>query len=190
MKRGAALAVVSALVLPAIVSTTIVVNHGMFGVNLGDTMKQVGQKLGPPSDVGHGGGLTFWIYPGRKLDLGFRGKRGPATGKEVRHRLQHGLGRSCGQRFDRLASVGSTADNLHVPTQGAAMSDHVYSVSEIVGSSPDSIEDAINSALGRASKTLRHMNWFEVTELRGYLTSEGTVDYYQVGLKLGFRMEE
>jgi dodecin len=69
------------------------------------------------------------------------------------------------------------------------MSDHVYSVSEIVGSSPDSIEGAIDSALGRARKTLRHLNWFEVTEVRGYLTSEGTVDYYQVGLKLGFRME-
>ena len=69
------------------------------------------------------------------------------------------------------------------------MSDHVYSVSEIVGSSPESIEDAINVALARARKTLRHLNWFEVTELRGYLTDEGNVDYYQVALKLGFRME-
>ena len=69
------------------------------------------------------------------------------------------------------------------------MSDHVYSVSEIVGSSPESIEDAINVALTRARKTLRHLNWFEVTELRGYLTDEGNVDYYQVALKLGFRME-
>jgi flavin-binding protein dodecin len=69
------------------------------------------------------------------------------------------------------------------------MSDHVYSVSEIVGSSPDSIEDAINTALARARKTLRHLNWFEVTEVRGFLTDDGTVDYYQVGLKLGFRME-
>jgi flavin-binding protein dodecin len=70
------------------------------------------------------------------------------------------------------------------------MSDHVYSVSEIVGSSPDSIEDAINSALARARKTLRHLHWFEVTEVRGYLTPDGAVDYYQVGLKLGFRMED
>jgi dodecin len=69
------------------------------------------------------------------------------------------------------------------------MSDHVYSVSEIVGSSSESIEDAINVALTRARKTLRHLNWFEVTELRGYLTDEGNVDYYQVALKLGFRME-
>ena len=45
------------------------------------------------------------------------------------------------------------------------------------------------AALSRARKTLRHLNWFEVTELRGYLTEEGNVDYYQVGLKLGFRLE-
>lgn len=70
------------------------------------------------------------------------------------------------------------------------MSDHVYSVSEIVGSSSESIEDAIDTALARARKTLRHMNWFEVTELRGYLKDDGTVDYYQVTLKLGFRMED
>ncbi|MGZ4194941.1 MAG: dodecin [Solirubrobacteraceae bacterium] len=69
------------------------------------------------------------------------------------------------------------------------MSDHVYSVSEIVGSSSESIEGAIDVALTRARKTLRHLHWFEVTELRGYLTDEGTVDYYQVALKLGFRME-
>jgi flavin-binding protein dodecin len=69
------------------------------------------------------------------------------------------------------------------------MSDHVYSVSEIVGSSPESIEEAINVAHTRARKTLRHLNWFEVTEMRGYLTDDGTVDYYQVALKLGFRME-
>ena len=69
------------------------------------------------------------------------------------------------------------------------MSDHVYSVSEIVGSSPESIEGAIDVALTRARKTLRHLNWFEVTEVRGYLTDEGAVDYYQVALKLGFRME-
>jgi hypothetical protein len=69
------------------------------------------------------------------------------------------------------------------------VTDHVYSVSEIVGSSQESIEDAIDTALARARKTLRHLNWFEVTELRGYLKDDGTVDYYQVTLKLGFRME-
>jgi dodecin len=70
------------------------------------------------------------------------------------------------------------------------MTEHVYSVSEIVGSSPNTIEDAINNALDRARKTLRHLDWFEVTEVRGRLTAEGTIDYYQVTLKLGFRMED
>ena len=70
------------------------------------------------------------------------------------------------------------------------MTNHVYSVSEIVGSSPNTIEDAINNALARARKTLRHLDWFEVIELRGRLSAEGTVDHYQVTLKLGFRMED
>lgn len=70
------------------------------------------------------------------------------------------------------------------------MTNQVYSVSEIVGSSPNTIEDAINNALMRAHKTLRHLDWFEVTELRGRLNTEGAVECYQVGLKLGFRMED
>jgi dodecin len=82
------------------------------------------------------------------------------------------------------------ARHVHAYHPGAIMSDHVYSVSEIVGSSPDSIEEAIGSALARARKTLRNLNWFEVTQVRGYLTSEGTVDHYQVAIKLGFRMED
>jgi dodecin len=69
------------------------------------------------------------------------------------------------------------------------MTDNVYAISEIAGSSTESIEDAIDTALARARKTLRNLNWFEVTELRGYLTAEGTIEHYQVVLKLGFRME-
>ena len=70
------------------------------------------------------------------------------------------------------------------------MSNHVYSVSEIVGSSPKGIEDAIENALGRASKTIRNLDWFQMTEVRGHLEGDGTVDHYQVVLKVGFRMEE
>jgi flavin-binding protein dodecin len=70
------------------------------------------------------------------------------------------------------------------------MTGHVYSVSEIVGSSPESIEDAINNALARARKTLRNLDWFQVTETRGRLERDGTVAEYQVTLKLGFRMED
>lgn len=67
---------------------------------------------------------------------------------------------------------------------------HVYSVSEIVGSSTESIEDAIQGALARARKTVRNLEWFEVTSVRGHLDGEGNLEHYQVTLKLGFRMED
>jgi flavin-binding protein dodecin len=70
------------------------------------------------------------------------------------------------------------------------VSENVYSVSEIVGSSQNSIEDAIAGALARARKTLRNLDWFEVTEIRGHLDDDGSIGHYQVALKLGFRMEE
>jgi flavin-binding protein dodecin len=70
------------------------------------------------------------------------------------------------------------------------MSDNVYAISEIAGSSKDSIEDAIENALARARRTLRNLDWFETTEIRGHLADDGSVEHYQVSLKLGFRMEE
>ena len=69
------------------------------------------------------------------------------------------------------------------------MTDHVYSVSEIVGSAPGSIDDAIRNALDRARRTLRHLDWFEVTEIRGQIRDD-QVAHYQVGLKVGFRLED
>jgi len=66
---------------------------------------------------------------------------------------------------------------------------NVYSISEIVGSSPDGIEDAINVALARAGKTLRNLDWFVVTETRGHFNDDGTVGHFQVTLKVGFRMD-
>jgi flavin-binding protein dodecin len=69
------------------------------------------------------------------------------------------------------------------------MSHHVYSVSEIVGSSPDGIEAAVANAVARANKTLRNLDWFQVIETRGNLNPDGSVGHYQVTLKLGFRME-
>ena len=69
------------------------------------------------------------------------------------------------------------------------MAEHVYSVSEIVGSSPGTIDDAIRNALERAGQTLRHLDWFQVTEVRGQLNEDGSIAYYQVMLKVGFRLE-
>ncbi len=69
------------------------------------------------------------------------------------------------------------------------MSDRVYKVVEIVGSSQTSIEDAINGAIVRASSTLRNLRWFEVIQTRGEIRG-GKVHFFQVHLKAGFTMEE
>ncbi|AFZ67345.1 dodecin [Deinococcus peraridilitoris] len=69
------------------------------------------------------------------------------------------------------------------------MSEHVYKIVELVGSSPDGIEAAIQNAVSRASKTIRHMRWFEVVETRGHL-AEGNIAHYQVTVKIGFTLED
>jgi hypothetical protein len=69
------------------------------------------------------------------------------------------------------------------------MSDHVYKSVEITGSSPEGVTQAIDRAIAKASETLRNLDWFEVVSLRGVL-DEGRVAYYQVTLKIGFRLED
>lgn len=69
------------------------------------------------------------------------------------------------------------------------MTDHTYRVTEIVGTSPDGIDQAIRNGVQRASTTLRGLDWFEVTQVRGHI-EDGRVAHFQVGLKLGFRLEE
>jgi len=69
------------------------------------------------------------------------------------------------------------------------MTNHVYSVTEIYGSSEKSVEEAIEGAIATASQSLRHLDWFEVKEIRGHIEN-GKVAHYQVGLKLGFRYED
>jgi flavin-binding protein dodecin len=71
----------------------------------------------------------------------------------------------------------------------AAMEDHIYRVIQIVGSSEKSIDDAIQRAVSRASKTLRDLRWFEVVETRGHIEG-GKVHHFQVTLKVGFTLEE
>jgi flavin-binding protein dodecin len=75
-----------------------------------------------------------------------------------------------------------TADN-------ARMAEHVYKKIEIVGSSPNGMEDAVQNALARAGKTIRNMRWFEVTETRGYI-EDGKIEHWQVTLKIGFTLEQ
>ena len=69
------------------------------------------------------------------------------------------------------------------------MAEHVYKKIEIVGSSPNGMEEAVHNALSRASKTIRNMRWFEVAETRGFI-EEGKVGEWQVTLKIGFTLDE
>ncbi|MDT4934643.1 MAG: dodecin [Pseudonocardiales bacterium] len=68
------------------------------------------------------------------------------------------------------------------------MPGHTYRVTEIVGSSSEGIDDAIRGAVARAAETLRGLDWFEVTEIRGHIDDD-TVGHVQVGLKVGFRLD-
>ena len=68
------------------------------------------------------------------------------------------------------------------------MPNHVYKLVELVGSSTVSSDDAIRNAIETAGKTLRHLDWFEVTETRGHI-ADGKVAHFQVTLKAGFRLE-
>ncbi|MCC2592064.1 dodecin family protein [Tessaracoccus sp. OS52] len=69
------------------------------------------------------------------------------------------------------------------------MSDNIYKVSEIVGTSTVGVSEAIDGAIARAAQTLKNLDWFEVTEIRGHIEN-GAVKHYQVGLKVGFRLDE
>ena len=69
------------------------------------------------------------------------------------------------------------------------MSDHVYRVIEVVGSSETSVDDAIRGAVSRVAATTRELDWFEVSQIRGHI-EDGQVAHIQVGLKVGFRLED
>jgi flavin-binding protein dodecin len=66
---------------------------------------------------------------------------------------------------------------------------NTYRVTEIIGTSSDGIDAAIRSAIARAQETVRNLDWFEVTEIRGHI-EDGAVAHIQVGLKVGFRLED
>ena len=69
-------------------------------------------------------------------------------------------------------------------------SSNVYRQTEIVGSSPEGLEAAIRAGIQRARKTIRHLDWFEVTEIRGHFVEGARIGHYQVTMKLGFRVED
>jgi flavin-binding protein dodecin len=74
-------------------------------------------------------------------------------------------------------------------TTEGTMTDRTYRVTEIVGTSAEGIDPAVRNGLLRASQTLRHLDWFEVTQIRGQI-EDGRVAHYQVEMKVGFRLED
>ncbi|UIX29001.1 dodecin [Streptomyces sp. GQFP] len=69
------------------------------------------------------------------------------------------------------------------------MTNHTYRVTEIVGTSHEGVDQAIRNGVSRASQTLRNLDWFEITQVRGQIV-DGQIEHYQVGLKVGFRLED
>ena len=69
------------------------------------------------------------------------------------------------------------------------MAEHIYRIAEIVGTSPNGVDDAIRNAVSRENQTLRNIDWFEMTEVRGHL-ADGQVADWQVTVKIGFRLED
>lgn len=69
------------------------------------------------------------------------------------------------------------------------MANRTYRVTEIVGTSTEDMEDAVRNGLRRAGETLRHLDWFEVTQVRGQI-DDGEVKHWQIGMKVGFRLED
>ena len=78
--------------------------------------------------------------------------------------------------------------NLFVST-GGFMNEHIYKQIELTGSSKTSMEDAVQNAISKASKTLHNLHWFQVVESRGYIENN-KIDYWQVTIKLGFRLDD
>ena len=70
-----------------------------------------------------------------------------------------------------------------------AHEDHTYRVTEVVGSSTGSIQQAVRNGIARAGQTLRNLDWFEVTEIRGWI-NDGDVGHFQITMKIGFRLED
>ena len=69
------------------------------------------------------------------------------------------------------------------------MAEHTYRVTEIVGTSHEGVDAAVRNGVARAAQTLRGLDWFEITQVRGHIV-DGEVEHFQVGMKVGFRLED
>jgi flavin-binding protein dodecin len=72
---------------------------------------------------------------------------------------------------------------------GMAMPNRTYELLEVVGTSPEGVDQAVRNAIARVAKTTRHVDWFEVQQIRGYVR-DGEVDHFQVTMKVGYRLED
>src|SRR5678816_4677112 len=93
--------------------------------------------------------------------------------------------RECAGRCDLQGAAARRSRPHH---QGDAMTSHTYKLVELVGSSPNSTDEAIRNAVAKASATVKHIDWFQVIETRGHVDN-GKVAHFQVTLKVGFRIE-
>jgi len=98
-------------------------------------------------------------------------------------------GSGANKRTGRDGAIDFALKTKDVEGEVDDRTEHIYRVIEIVGSSKDGIEAAINVALGRAHRTLRNLRWFEVARTSGHIR-QGKVEHYQVTLKVGFTMED
>jgi flavin-binding protein dodecin len=93
-----------------------------------------------------------------------------------------------------LAMAGAWLKNRAVKahpvayTTGGFMSDHVYKSIELTGSSTTTVEDAVRNAIARAGKTVHHLRWFEVSQVRGHI-EDGAIAHWQVTMKVGFTLD-
>src|SRR5262245_32473133 len=114
-----------------------------------------------------------------------RGRRRRHSSRTTRRAASRGPAAQAGRYQGSRHLLSATACRRD---RGGQMSERTYRVTEIVGTSPEGVEQAIRSALNRAGQTLRHLDWFEVTQIRGQIV-DNQVAHYQVGIKLGFRLE-
>ena len=94
-----------------------------------------------------------------------------------------------GRTYDQTGKVCAVLTATRIGAKVTTMVDHVSRVTEIVGTSPDSLDAAIRNGIDRAAQPLDGLDWFEVTEIRGHL-ADGAVAHFQVSLKVGFRLDE
>jgi flavin-binding protein dodecin len=92
-------------------------------------------------------------------------------------------------QIDEAAGAKQPARSRRPRVEAESMTNRTYRVTEIVGTSPESVQQAVRNGISRAAETLRHLDWFEVTEIRGQIV-DGEVEHFQVGMKVGFRLED